>query len=65
MLTCTVYYGTEDVTNKVKKFIWKKINQDGTEDETWGRDMAGNTIYLSSADVWSKASFVCYVEIDL
>lgn len=64
-LTCTVYYGITDVTNKVTKFIWKKINQDGTIDESWNRTVSGNVITITDADIWNKASFTCSVEIDL
>lgn len=64
-LECHVYYGTEDVTNKVKKFNWKKIDANGNEDDTWSWGYNTNTLTISDNDVYVKASFVCDVEIDI
>jgi len=61
-LTCTVYSGTEDITNRVTKFTWKKKNSDGTIDESWGRLASGRSINIGSNDVDSKAIFICEVE---
>lgn len=61
-LTCTVYSGTEDITNQVTKFTWKKKNSDGTIDPTWTRLQGGRTISINPNDVESKAIFICEVE---
>lgn len=61
-LTCTVYSGTEDITNRITKFTWKKKNSDGTIDESWGRLASGRSINIGSNDVDSKAIFICEVE---
>lgn len=64
-LICRVYYGTQEVTDRVKSFTWQKIKQDGEIDETWNRTLSGNTIYLTNADVFNRATFTCCVDIDL
>lgn len=64
ILTCHVYYGTQEVTDRVTKFNWIKINQDGEIDTTWSR-MSTSAITISEADVWSKANFKCEVEVNL
>ena len=62
-LTCTVIKGNgTDITNRVTSFHWIKKNADGTVDTSWNRNLAGNTITLTEADVNSKAIFVCEVQ---
>ena len=62
-LTCTVIKGNgTDITNRVTNFHWIKKNADGTVDTSWNRNLAGNTITLTEADVNSKAIFVCEVQ---
>lgn len=61
ILTAHAYYGSQEVTDDVTSWTWKKHNADGTEDESWSRD-AGNIITLSPADVTSRAVFYCYAE---
>lgn len=65
ILKCYVYYGAEDVTDRVKKFTWQKVNADGSIDENWSRETAGNLITLTHDDVWNRAKFTCTVEIDI
>ena len=64
-LTCTVYYGTSDVTNQVTSFNWIKVNEDGTVDENWSRLTSVNIININNNDVDGKASFGCEIEIDI
>lgn len=62
-LTCTVLKGgTEDITNQVTKFTWKKKDKDGNIDSSWSRLAAGRTITIGPADIASKAIFICEVE---
>jgi hypothetical protein len=61
-LTCTVYSGTEDITDKVTKFTWKKKKSDGTIDTNWSRLLGGRSISIGPNDVDSKAIFICEVE---
>lgn len=65
MLTCRVFYGTEEVTSRANSFTWQKIDENGNIDESWNRTLSGNVIYLTNADVLNKASFTCSVDIDL
>lgn len=62
ILTATVYYGTEDVTDDVTAFHWIKRDKDGVIDTSWSRENAGRSITLSPQDVQSKAIFVCEIE---
>ena len=62
-LTCRVYQGTEEITNKVSSFRWEKYNADGTLDEKWSRPLAGNVINITNADVYDRAVFKCEVTI--
>lgn len=64
-LTCNVYYGTTDVTNRVTKFVWSKLDKNGNVDSDWNRATSANIIYLTNADVQERASFECAVEIDI
>ena len=62
-LTATVYKGNVDITDQVKKFKWMKRDKNGFLDENWGRLVYGRQIQVSPADVFSKAVFICQVEI--
>ena len=64
-LTCNVYYGTTDVTNRVTNFVWSKLDKNGDVDPDWNRATSANIIYLTNADVQERASFECAVEIDI
>ena len=64
-LTCTVYSGTVDITNRVTNFIWTKNNQDGTIDANWIPTLAsidGRSILVDASDIQAKAIFICTVE---
>jgi hypothetical protein len=65
VLTCTVYYGVTDVTEKVTKFIWKKYDKDGKLIETYDPTLHGRYLEVSSSDILVKAIFNCEIEIDL
>lgn len=62
-LTCRVYQGTQEITNKVSSFKWKKYNANGTLDGSWTRPLAGNVINITNADVYDRAVFRCEVTI--
>ena len=62
VLTATVYYGTQDVTDDVTAFHWIKRDKDGQVDPDWSRVGAGRSIILSPQDVTNKAIFVCEVD---
>jgi hypothetical protein len=61
-LTCIVYRGSTDVTSSVKRFTWKKRDQNGTIDSSWTRPSA-STITISNNDVLNRAKFECEVEL--
>ena len=68
ILTCHVFSAGVDITGTLPNsaFMWEKINNDGTKDETWSATPYGNnanSIQVTSADVWSRAVFNCAVEI--
>lgn len=63
ILTCSVFKGTEDITNQVTNFIWTKYDKNGIQDETWVAPIpSGRTITIGPVDVASKAIFKCEVE---
>ena len=62
ILTATVYYGTQDVTDDVTAFHWIKRDKDGQIDPDWSRVGAGRSIILTPQDVTNKAIFVCEVD---
>lgn len=62
ILTATVFKGNNDITDKVKKFIWTKYDGEGNLDTSWSRELSGNSIVISSADVTRSARFCCSVE---
>ena len=62
ILTATVFKGNNDITDKVKKFIWTKYDGEGILDTSWSRELSGNSIVISSADVTRSARFCCSVE---
>lgn len=70
ILEAIVMKGTEVVTNLLAEgnFIWKKIDSDGTEDETWTPNyVAGSNhskITITSQDVEERATFVCEILVD-
>ncbi len=63
ILTATVFKGNNDITDKVKKFIWTKYDGEGNLDTSWSRELSGNSIVISSADVTRSARFCCSVEL--
>lgn len=63
-LTAYAYYGTEDVSDKVSKWNWKKIKADGTEDKSW-YGSATRIVTISSSDVQNQAKFICQIEINI
>lgn len=65
ILTAYVYYGMTDVTNKVSRSIWQRVDQNGELDPYWVRETDNNVIAITNDDVWNKAKFTCTVEIDI
>lgn len=68
ILTCHVFSAGVDITDTLPSsaFTWVKINNDGTQDETWSATPYGsnvNAIQISPSDIWSRAVFTCKVEI--
>lgn len=65
VLTCNVKLGFEDITDKIKKFTWIKIDNNGVIDESWTRITETNSIAIDNRDIAKKATFNCSVDIDL
>ena len=64
-LTCQVIQGgANDVTSNYNQFTWKKFNKDGTEITSWQKVTSVPYIDIAHADVDTKATFVCEVEIE-
>ena len=58
-LTAVVYQNGREVTSGLT-YSWTKLNQDGSADSTWTA-MTTKSITIGSADVSTKATFICTV----
>ena len=65
LLTCTVMCGSEDVTDKVTSFTWKRFNKFGTLEETYDPSLHGRYLQVSNQNIFNKAIFNCEIEIDI
>ena len=66
ILTCTVYKGTEDITNTVTKFLWVKNQANGESDTTWNtahEDYNLPYIEITPSEINKKAVFGCRVTL--
>ena len=64
-----LYRGNENITSQLPQssFIWKKINKDGNLDTAWNNahKNVGNTITVTGADIYARATFQCEINIEL
>ena len=58
-LTAVVYQNGKEVTSGLT-YSWTKLNQDGSADSTWTAKTT-KSITIGSADVSTKATFICTV----
>ena len=58
-LTAVVYQNGKEVTSGLT-YSWSKLNQDGSADSTWTAKTT-KSITIGSADVSTKATFICTV----
>ena len=64
-LTCQVIKGgANDVTADYNQFTWKKYDKNGNLVNSWTKTTTIPYIDIASADVDSKATFTCEVEIE-
>lgn len=61
VLTCRVFRGNDEITDKIKphNFKWSKRDKDGKEDVQWGKSKEGlgNVINITHEDILNKATF--------
>ena len=61
VLTCKVFRGNDEITDKIKphNFKWSKRDKDGKEDIQWGKSKEGlgNVINITHEDILNKATF--------
>lgn len=62
-LTCTVFKGNEDITNRVTNFTWVKRNRDGSIDSDWIPSSTGRSIVVNASEILAKAIFTCTITI--
>ena len=63
-LICQVIKGgTQDITQSINQFTWRKINKNNAEviNDDWPKTIASNTLNITSADIDSKATFICEI----
>ncbi|AXF35636.1 hypothetical protein NRS6134_21460 (plasmid) [Bacillus subtilis] len=67
-LVAVAFKGKDNITSSLPSsaFIWTKTNADGTPDDEWNQAHVGvgNTITITSEDVYSRATFQCDLDIE-
>ena len=67
-LIAVAFKGKDNITNSLppSSFIWTKTNADGTSDDEWNQAHVGvgNTITITSDDIYSRATFQCDLDIE-